>query len=116
MTCPGPGWRATGLAVFTLAALLLGSMGGGMVAAPVTVSLMVVAARRHPTPAFRAAATVLVALTMGEVAWAVTYLAVQEDKPWIWLLPLLVALGAGAAVSLATVNGDHFDQQGSPSA
>lgn len=44
-----------------------------------------------------------------------THLAVQEDKPWIWLLPLLVALGAGAAVPLATVNGDRFDRQGSPS-
>ncbi|MGH9216748.1 MAG: hypothetical protein ACRD0V_08560 [Acidimicrobiales bacterium] len=103
------------MAVFTLAAFLLVSMGGAIVAAPVTASLMVVAGRRHPTPAFRAAATVLVALTMGEVAWAVTYLAVQEDTPWIWLLPLLVALGAGAAVSLATVNGDRFDRQGSPS-
>lgn len=28
---------------------------------------------------------------MAEVAWAITYLALEEAKPWIWLVPLAAA-------------------------
>ena len=43
---------------------------------------------RRPTPAFRATAIGLVALTMAEVVWAATYLAVEETTRWMWLLPV----------------------------
>jgi hypothetical protein len=70
-------------------------MGGAIVAAPVTVPLMLIATRRHPTRSFRVAGAALGALTIAEVAWAVTYVASAEAKPWIWLLPLAAAIAAG---------------------
>ena len=87
------------MVVFGAAAFLLVSMGGAIVAAPVTVPLMVTAVRRHPTPAFRTVGAALVALTVAEVAWALTYVTAGEARPWIWLLPALAALaGAFATV------------------
>jgi hypothetical protein len=44
-------WAGIGVAVFGVAEFLLLSMGGAVVAAPVTVPLIAVAVRRHPTPA-----------------------------------------------------------------
>ncbi len=89
----GQPWSTIGLVTFLVAGFLLLSMGGAVVAAPVTIPLMLVAASRHPTRAFRVAATVLSALTVAEIVWALTYLAVDEARPWIWLLPSLTALG-----------------------
>ncbi len=87
-------WQALGLVVFVVASLLLLSMGGAIFAAPVTLPLMYVASRRHPTPAFRAAAVLIGALTVAEVVWAVTYLQADEAQPWIWLLPVVGGLTA----------------------
>ena len=99
----GERWAKVGVVVFGVAAFLLLSMGGAIVAAPVTVPLMAVAVRRHPTPAFRTAGALLVALTLAEVAWALTYVTVAEARPWIWLLPVLAAsAGALAMVRVAT--------------
>ena len=53
---PETRWRLTGIAVFAVAAFLLLSMGRGHPAAPLTVPLMLLASRRHPTTAFRASA------------------------------------------------------------
>jgi hypothetical protein len=92
-------WRRTGVVVFGVAAFLLLSMGGAIVAAPVTVPLMAVAVRRHPTLAFRTAGAILIALTVAEVAWALTYVTAGEAGPWIWLLPALASL----ATLLATI-------------
>jgi hypothetical protein len=106
-------WKMMGLVVFGVSAVLLASMGGAIVAAPVTIPLIVVASRRHPTVAFRAVGAVLVGLTAGEVVWALTYLAIEEAKPWIWLLPLVVALPAAVAVlgaSSRSVVHDHWQQ------
>ena len=89
-------WGVIGLVTFAVAGFLLLSMGGAIVAAPLTVPLMYVASRRHPTRGFRVAAVVLSALTVGEVVWALTYLTVEDAQPWIWLLP---ALGAMAVVA-----------------
>jgi ABC-type cobalamin transport system permease subunit len=83
------------LVVFVVASFLLLSMGGVIVAAPVTVPLMYVASRRHPTPAFHAAGVVLGALTVAEVVWALTYIQVYEAQPWIWLLPVVGGLTTG---------------------
>jgi Na+/melibiose symporter-like transporter len=82
-------WRSIGLVTFVVAGFLLVSMGGAIVAAPVTVPLMLLAASRCPTRGFRATALVLSALTVVEVLWAVTYLTVEERQPWIWLMPAL---------------------------
>jgi len=92
-------WRRAGVAVFAVAAFLLVSMGGAIVAAPVTVPLMFVASRRHPTRAFRIAATVLGGLTVAEAVWALTYVLTADVTPWIWAFPL--AGGTIAAVVLA---------------
>lgn len=91
-------WGAIGVVTFVVAGFLLLSMGGAIVAAPITVPLMFIAASRRPTRPFRAAAVVLSSLTVAEVVWAVTYLVVEDSQPWIWLLP---ALGALTAVTVS---------------
>ena len=83
-----------------VSAFLLVSMGGAIVAAPVTVPLLYLAARGDRAGAgLRTAALLIAALTVAEVAWAATYLAVAEAEPWIWLLP--VAAGAATATGFA---------------
>ena len=82
-----------------VSAFLLLSMGGAIVAAPLTVPLLYLAVRKGPTIGLRVAAVVIAALTVAEVAWAATYLTVEEAQPWIWLLP--VVAGAGTAASFA---------------
>jgi hypothetical protein len=87
--------------VFVLAGTLLLSMGGAIIAAPVTVPLMLASSRHHPTRAFRVAGAVLGALTIAEVAWALTYVSLDEAKPWIWLLPLVAAIATTAGFAAA---------------
>lgn len=77
-------------------------MGGAIFAAPITVPLLVVAARRHPTTPFRWVGALLAGATLAEVAWALTYLVADEAKPWIWLLPLLTSIVAMAALLAAS--------------
>jgi hypothetical protein len=87
-----------------ISAFLLLSMGGAIVAAPLTVPLLWLAARSDRTGgALRVAAVVIAALTVAEVAWAATYLAVAEAGPWIWALP--VAAGMATAASFARMPG-----------
>ena len=95
----GPWWAGRGVAagVAALAGFLLLSMGGAIVAAPVTVPLLAVAARWRG-PQYRITAAVLAGLTLAEVGWAGTYLAVGEARPWVWLVPLVAGLGGGAGV------------------
>jgi len=79
-----------------VSAFLLLSMGGAIVAAPLTVPLLFRAVRGDRISAgLRTAAVVIAALTVAEVAWAATYLAIAEAQPWIWLVPA----GAGAATA-----------------
>jgi CBS-domain-containing membrane protein len=87
--------------LFCVAAFLLLSMGGAIVAAPLTVPLMFFVTHRHPTTAFRAIAAVLTGATIAEVGWALTYVVADEAKPWIWLVPLVAAI-ASMAVLLTT--------------
>ena len=90
--------------VVAIAAFLLVSMGGAIVAAPLTLPLLWLVVRADRTgPALRAAAVAVAALTVVEIVWAATYLAVDEAQPWIWLLP--VAAGAGATVALLRAPG-----------
>jgi hypothetical protein len=87
-------------AAIAVSAFLLLSMGGAIVAAPLTLPVLYVIVRcGQCSPRPRAAAVVVAALTVAEVAWAATYLAIAEAGPWIWLLP--VAAGAGTAAALA---------------
>lgn len=92
----GPGARV----LVAVSAFLLLSMGGAIVAAPLTLPLLYLAVRnRQLGSGLRLAGLVIAALTVAEVAWAATYLTVAEARPWIWLVP--IAAGAGTAAALA---------------
>lgn len=83
-----------------VSAFLLLSMGGAILAAPLTVPLLYLAVRGDRLGAgLRTAAVAIAALTVAEVAWAATYLGLAEAKPWIWLLP--AAAGAITASAFA---------------
>ncbi len=87
--------------LFIVAGLLLASMGGAVFAAPITLPLMYLAVRHHPTGPFRWAGGVIAALTTVELAWAVVYFVGGEEQPSIWLLPLLAGLGVLALFATA---------------
>jgi hypothetical protein len=92
----GPGARV----LVAVSAFLLLSMGGAIVAAPVTLPLLYLVVRSgRLSHGLRVAAVVVAALTVAEVAWAATYLTVAEAQPWIWGLPIVA--GAGTAAALA---------------
>jgi hypothetical protein len=91
-------WRTAGVVVFCAAGFLLITMGGAIIAAPLTVPLMFVVTHRHPTRAFRAVGALLTGTTVAEVVWAVTYVVGDEAKPWIWLAPLVIAMAVMVAV------------------
>jgi hypothetical protein len=87
------------VALFVVSGFLLMSMGGAVFAAPLTLPLLYLAVRSHPSAPYRWAGGVIAGLTTVEVAWAVVYLVGGEEGPWIWLIPL----GAGVAVLAAFV-------------
>jgi hypothetical protein len=78
--------------------LLLGSMGGAILAAPVLLPPLWWAART--TRGVRLIGVILAALVVGEVVWAGVYVVVGERQPYIWALP---ALSAAATVWLMLV-------------
>jgi hypothetical protein len=96
--------------LFVISGLLLLSMGGAVVAAPLTLPLMYLAVRRRPTPAFRWAGGIIGGLTALEVAWAVVYVVDGEETPQIWLLPLVVAAVVLAAFLTAVRPGVRADR------
>jgi hypothetical protein len=80
-------------ALLAVSAFLLLSMGGALVAAPLTLPLLWLALRGGRLGGgLRLVAVAVAALTVAEVAWAATYLAVEEAQPWIWLLPVTAGL------------------------
>lgn len=87
-------WAARG-AVITVATavLLLATIGGAIVAAPITLPLLYLIARRYPGRGLRITAAVVGGLTCVEAVWAVCYLAFEEAMPWIWLLPAVAGIG-----------------------
>jgi len=87
-----------GLAVLVVAAVLLVSMGGAIVAAPLTLPALALVVRRHPTPGFRIAGAIIGGLTAAEVAWAAVYLIAGEAPVVIWFVPTLTAIAAGAVL------------------
>jgi hypothetical protein len=74
-----------------VAAFLLFSMGGAIVAAPVTVPALVWAMRTSGSSVYRGLGAAVLALTIGEAAWALTYVTAGEAQPTIWLVPLAAA-------------------------
>ena len=86
-----------GWVLVAVCTVLLVSYGGAIVAAPVTVPLMFLAARSSSSKGFRVWAGVVVTLTIAEAAWAVTYLTLGEARPAIWLLPMLATAAGGTA-------------------
>ncbi len=65
--------------------LLLLSMGGAILAAPVLLPLLWWAARTTGR-GIRVIGVILAALVVGEVAWAGIYVVVGERQPSIWAL------------------------------
>jgi hypothetical protein len=98
------GQRGTAV-VFVVAAFLLVSMGGAILAAPVTLPLMYLGVRRHPTRPFCTIGGLLSALTVGEVVWAAVYVSAGEPKPWIWVLPVIGAVAVVVAYARLLPNG-----------
>ena len=81
-----------------VSAFLLLSMGSAIVAAPLTLPLLYVSVQgRRLEAGLRLAAVLIAALTVAEVVWAATYLAVDEAQPWIWLLPVAAGVAIAAA-------------------
>jgi hypothetical protein len=77
-----------------LATVLLVSFGGAIVAAPVTLPLLFLAARSMPSTGYRIWAGIVVALTAAELVWALTYFAQGESTPAIWLVPIFGTVGS----------------------
>lgn len=97
--------RGVGVAVFVVAGLLLTSVGGlGIIAAPVTLPLLLLVVRRHPTRGFRVAGAVLGGLTAAELAWGLLYALAGEVPVAIWLFPAVTGLATAYAFLRARVN------------
>jgi len=96
----GPGLRRFGWqTVILVSAFLLISMGGAIIAAPVTLPLLWISLRRPGlNRPWKVTAAVVLALTAAEFTWAAVYLTLGESKPLIWLVPL----GAFALAASAT--------------
>src|SRR6266540_4505261 len=67
---------------------LLMSMGGAIIGAPALVPALWWAGRRSRRLG-AAGFTLLAAIVMTEVGWAIAYTAVGESRPWITLGPVL---------------------------
>jgi hypothetical protein len=87
--------------LLVIATLLLASFGGAILAAPVTLPLLFIAARRVGSHVYRIWAGVIVALTAAECVWALTYFAQGESTPAIWLLPVLGAVASFVGYTLS---------------
>ena len=85
--------RGAGVALFVVAGILLTSVGGlGIVAAPVTLPLLLLVVRSHPSRPFRVASAFVGGLTTAELAWGLLYLLAGEVPVAIWLLPAVSGL------------------------
>jgi apolipoprotein N-acyltransferase len=79
--------------------VLLSSVGGAAAyASPVSLPVLFLTARSRHGTAEALLWAVLAAATALETAWVLTFVTVGQVAPWIWLLPILAAIAAGAAV------------------
>ena len=88
--------RGLAWALLAVSAILLVSYGGAILAAPITVPLLFAAARSSSSNGYRIGAGIVVTLTIAELAWALTYFAIGEAAPAIWLVPTLATLATVA--------------------
>jgi hypothetical protein len=90
-------WRVAWKVLLVVATLvLLTSVGGaGAVAAPLLLGLQLLAARSSRVVTEAPGWALLAAATTAEAIWALIYLGPGESKPWIWLIPTVVALPVG---------------------
>jgi len=84
--------------VVAVAAFLLVSYGGAIVAAPVTLPMLYFALRQDGTGRrLRLVIVGVAALTAAEAGWALAYLTAGEAQPWVWLVPLAALVGTAFA-------------------
>ena len=68
------------------------TFGGAVVAAPLTLPLLVRTGRTTTSGRVRGLAAVIAGLTATQVAWALVYVAVGESQPSIWLMPAVAGI------------------------
>lgn len=89
--------RSAGTAVFLVSALLLTSIGGaGIVASPVTLPLMYLLARSHPSPSFLGAGLLIGTLTAFIGGWGLGYVVLGRGSGSV-LTGFLASAAAGTA-------------------
>lgn len=88
--------RTLAWALLAVCTVLLVSYGGAIIAAPITVPLLFAASRSSSSTGYRIGAGIVVALTIAELAWALTYVVLGEEAPAIWLVPTVATLAAVA--------------------
>jgi hypothetical protein len=87
--------------------VLLGSVGGAAAyASPVTLPVLFLAARFSRRTAAGLLWAALAAATALETAWLLVFVALGGAAPWIWLFPMLAAMGA-AAVTIGAYAGSR---------
>jgi hypothetical protein len=79
------------IALAAVSLLLVSSMGGGFLALPALIPLHIWAARTSGRLG-RVLWSALPVIGAGMVTWAVTYAAVAEAQPAIWLVPVLAMM------------------------
>jgi hypothetical protein len=84
--------------ILAACAILLVTFGGAVVAAPLTIPLLVRTGRTATSGTIRVLAALVAGLTAAQVAWALVYIAVGESQPSIWLMPAAACLLAVTVV------------------
>lgn len=81
------------LAIAGLTIVLMMSWGGQFFAAPVLLPSLWWAIRTARAPLTAALLTIIGALLMAELGWALAYTLVRERQPWIWMAPAISFCG-----------------------
>lgn len=85
------------------AAASLFSMGGAILAAPVTVPVLTYAITRDEIArGWRITGGLILALTLAQCAWAVGFFVLDETHLAVWLYPVIV-LAICAAIGIALI-------------
>ena len=89
--------------VVVVSAILLVSFGGAIIVAPFSLPLLLRASNRaFLSRGWRIVAVVVFGLTLAECSWAVFYVLVGEESPYIWLIPTLVLFTSTGALLART--------------